>query len=68
MLDDGGKGLIDGGGTNNAVIITGVHGVALSNMTVRNGVIRGLGSGGRGRHAERPDREWQQLRQRSDNW
>ena len=34
-----GNGVIDGGGTNNAIIITGVHGIALSNATVRNGVI-----------------------------
>jgi len=38
-LDGGSIGIIDGGSTNNAVIITGVHGVALSNATVRNGVI-----------------------------
>lgn len=38
-LDGGGKGIIDGGGTNNnAVVITGVHGVTVSNATVRNGV------------------------------
>jgi hypothetical protein len=38
-LDGGGTGIIDGGSTKNAVIITGVHGVVLSNATVRNGVI-----------------------------
>jgi hypothetical protein len=37
-LDGGGNGIIDGGGTNNAVVITGVHGVTVANAAVRNGV------------------------------